>query len=121
MTNDHERMTPSQVYLRVAAIIALPLALVALLPASYATWRVWQIADDANTRSKETRTATCTFVNDLQERYNATEAYIKAVESRGVPAFPGLPSLADLKATQTTRKATLDSFADLNCNGGEGQ
>lgn len=117
-----KRLTPTQIYIRVATIIALPLALVALIPAAYATYRVWQVADEANARSLETRQATCSFVKDLQQRYDVTAAYIKAVEDHDIPgfAFPG-QSLSDLKATQSTRKATLDSFSDLNCTGEEGK
>lgn len=116
-----KRLTPAQIYVRVATLIALPLALVALIPAAYATYRVWQVADEANARSLETRRATCTFVNDLQQRYDTTELYIKAVEDHDIPGFaiPG-QSLSDLKVLQGTRKATLDSFQDLNCEGEEG-
>lgn len=118
MSAEHHRPSPTAMYLRVATVIALPLALVALLPGAYATWRVWQIADEANRRSAETRTATCTFVNDLQQRYDATEAYLKATRGRPTPIIPGFPSTGDIEQQQVSRKATLDSFADLGCQRG---
>lgn len=116
---EHRRLTPAQVYVRVATIIALPLAFVALLPAGYAVWRVWQVADDAQTIAQENRAATCSFVRDLQDRYESTEAYVELLRKGSAPIFPGV-TLAELEETQTNRKATLDSFASLDCNGGEG-
>lgn len=111
---ERRRHTPAQIYLRVAAIIAMPLALVALLPASYATWRVWQVADDAQTIATQNRSATCSFVTDLEERYHATARYIEIIEARKIPPFPGV-DVAELKRTNANRKSTLDSFSNLHC------
>ena len=117
MIREHRRLTPTQVYLRVAAMVALPLAFVALLPALYATYRVWQVADDAQRTAAENREATCSFVNDLQLRYDSTAAYIKAVEQRRVAPIPGV-NIHDLKIQNASRRATLASFSDLDCKEG---
>lgn len=111
---EHKRLTPTQIYIRVATIIALPLALVALIPAAYATYRVWEVADDARSTAEENRTATCSFVFDLRERYNATELYLTALDRREFPPPPGV-DLKAIRESQVNRKATLDSFQDLDC------
>jgi hypothetical protein len=118
--NDHKRLTPAQIYVRVATLIALPLALVALIPSLYAVYRVWQVADDAQSIAQENRHATCTFVADLQERYDATDSYLKAVNEHRIAPISGI----DLKAAalaQSNRLATIESFQDLDCKGEEGK
>ena len=109
-----DRLTPAQLYVRAAVLFALPLALVALLPALYATYRVWQIADSAQSTAEENRRATCSFVADLRERYNATAVYIRGIEQRELPPFPGV-DLEALKLQQEGRRSTLDSFTGLEC------
>lgn len=115
MTEPHRRMTPAQIYVRVATLFALPLALIALAPSLYAIYRVWEVADDAQTLAQDNREATCSFVTDLRERYNSTAMYLKAIERREIPPPPGV-DLAAVKITQASRKGTLDSFSDLDCN-----
>ena len=109
-----DRLTPAQLYVRAAVLFALPLALVALLPALYATYRVWEVADSAQRTAEENRRATCSFVADLRERYNSTARYIVSIERRELPPFPGV-DLAALKLQQAGRRSTLDSFAGLEC------
>lgn len=119
MTSPKRHNAPIQVYTRVAVLLALPLALVALIPSLYAVYRVWQVADDAQSIAQENRAATCSFVADLRQRYISTERYIRLVEQGKIPIFGGV-TLTDLKSQNESRRATLASFSGLSCPTNEG-
>jgi hypothetical protein len=59
----------------------------------------------------------CSFKRDLQNRRDASAAYLGSIES-GARQLPDGFTLADLRSSLAARDATLRSLRDLNCSPG---
>lgn len=64
----------------------------------------------------QTRTYMCRFVGNLEQRRDASDAYLQDVLHGRRPIIPGL-QIADLQQSLDAQNATLASFQGLDCDG----
>lgn len=101
-------------YLRLAAVMAMPLAFVALIPSVIGLLYLNSIAKENRERSIEVRDSLCSFKRDLGRRHDQTAEFVAQIESGVRRPIAGI-SVADLERSRDNLQITLKSLSGLDC------